>query len=213
MKIYIIRHGETDWNVTRKLQGATDIPLNQKGILLAEVTAKAISDIPFDVIFTSPLSRAKKTAEIIRGNRPIPIVEEPRLKEISFGIYEGLSCSKEHYEIPDPEFMSFFLHPESYIPPENAESIEALCERTTDFLMELAGKAEYRDKTILLSTHGAATKGLLSSLTIDNIRDFWNGGVHKNCGISLLEEQDGKLSLVWENKIFYKETDTRGYLQ
>lgn len=89
MDIYLIRHGETDWNKEKKLQGVTDIPLNAYGIELAEKTAEGLKDVPFDRIYTSPLIRAKKTAEIIRGNRPIDLVVKEELKEISFGDYEG----------------------------------------------------------------------------------------------------------------------------
>lgn len=70
MDIYLIRHGETDWNRMKKLQGTTDIPLNAYGIELAEKTAEGLKDVPFDRIYTSPLIRARKTAEIIRGDRP-----------------------------------------------------------------------------------------------------------------------------------------------
>ena len=65
MKIYLVRHGETDWNKERKIQGQVDIPLNAFGIHLAEETAKGLRDIPFDICFSSPLGRAKDTARII----------------------------------------------------------------------------------------------------------------------------------------------------
>ena len=75
MKIYLIRHGETDWNLEQRLQGATDIPLNENGLELARETAKGLQDVPFDVVYTSPLTRARQTAEIIRGHRNIPLIE------------------------------------------------------------------------------------------------------------------------------------------
>ena len=136
MKIYLIRHGETDWNLEQRLQGATDIPLNENGLELARETAQGLKEVPFDLIYTSPLKRAKQTAEILRGERDIPLIEEPRIREICFGIYEGYCCSREHYTIPDPAFMNFFVDPGNYIPPEGGESIEQLCRRTTDFLHE-----------------------------------------------------------------------------
>ena len=71
MDIYLIRHGETDYNKKKRLQGVTDIPLNAQGIALAEKTAAGLRDISFDRIYTSPLIRARRTAEIIRGNREI----------------------------------------------------------------------------------------------------------------------------------------------
>ena len=91
MKIYLMRHGETKWNKRSKLQGQVDIPLAPKGIEQAEMTSEGMKDIPFDHIFSSPLKRAYKTAQVVRRDRPIEIVRDDRLKEMSFGTSEGLS--------------------------------------------------------------------------------------------------------------------------
>lgn len=211
MKIYLIRHGETDWNLEQRLQGATDIPLNENGLELVRETAKGLEDVPFDVIYTSPLKRARQTAEIIRGERNIPLIEEPRIREICFGIYEGCYCSRTHYTIPNPAFMNFFVDPGNYIPPQGAESIEELCRRTTEFLHEVAYAPENAEKTILFSSHGAAVKGLLSSLTITDKKNFWNGGVHKNCGVTILDVKDGKITIERENVIYYDESRSHNY--
>ena len=85
MKIYLMRHGETKWNKRSKLQGQVDIPLAPKGIEQAEMTSEGMKDIPFDHIFSSPLKRAYKTAQVVRRDRPIEIVRDDRLKEMSFG--------------------------------------------------------------------------------------------------------------------------------
>ena len=94
MKLYLIRHGETEWNVKRRFQGRSDIPLNEEGRRLARITAQALVGVPFSRIYTSPLKRAYETAMIIKGERDIPVIEEPRIIEISFGEYEGISASK-----------------------------------------------------------------------------------------------------------------------
>lgn len=203
MKIYIIRHGETDWNVIKRLQGRSDIPLNEEGKRLARVTAEALAEVPFTRIYTSPLLRAKETAMIIKGNREIPVIEEERIQEISFGIYEGFICAEEHYTIPDPSFIHFFQQPEHYVAPEGAEEIEALCKRTTDFLQELVHTTAYQDDTILLSTHGAALRGLLSSINMNGVAEFWKGGVHKNCAVTILEVTDGRIKLLEEGRVYY----------
>lgn len=213
MKIYIIRHGETDWNTKHLLQGATDIPLNQNGIELARLTAEALKEVPFDVIYTSPLKRAVETAELLRMDRKIPIIPEERLREISFGPYEGLCCSREGYSIPDPDFLYFFTDPARYTPPEGGESIEHLCGRTTEFLKELMENPSLQDKTILLSGHGACVKGILSSLTITDKKDFWRGGVHKNCGVSIIEVKDGQARLLQENVIYYDEKRSTNFFE
>ena len=79
MKIYFIRHGETDWNTEIKLQGRTDISLNENGRKVAKWTRDAMRDIMFDVAFTSPLKRARETAEIILEGKDIPILDEERI--------------------------------------------------------------------------------------------------------------------------------------
>ena len=90
MEIFMVRHGETEWNRQRRLQGRTDIPLNDAGLAEARRAAKALRDVNFDRIFTSPLQRARKTAEILRGSREIPVTAEPLLIEVSFGVGEGI---------------------------------------------------------------------------------------------------------------------------
>ena len=90
MLLYIVRHGETDWNKAGKVQGRTDIPLNERGRYLAEATAEGMKDVRIDFCYTSPLIRAKETAQIILGEREIPLVEEKRIEEICFGKCEGM---------------------------------------------------------------------------------------------------------------------------
>ena len=94
MKIYLMRHGETKWNKRSKLQGQVDILLAPKGIEQAEMTSEGMKDIPFDHIFSSPLKRAYKTAQVVRRDRPIEIVRDDRLKEMSFGTSEGKIIGK-----------------------------------------------------------------------------------------------------------------------
>ena len=86
MELYIIRHGETDWNKEKRLQGRSDTELNEYGIELAEITADALKDVTFDRIYSSPLKRAYRTAEIIRLDRDIEIQTDDRLLEICFGV-------------------------------------------------------------------------------------------------------------------------------
>lgn len=203
MKLYFIRHGETDWNIVKRLQGATDIPLNENGEALAKLTAEGLKEIPFDVIFTSPLKRAYRTAEILKGDREIPLIKEERIREICFGDYEGLVSKSEGYSIPDPDFKFFFTKTNCYKTPPNGESIESLLKRTGEFLEELKHREDLKEKTILISSHGAAVRALLSNIEKCDLAQFWGGGVHKNCGVSCVELVDGTYKILWENRIFY----------
>lgn len=187
MRLYIIRHGETTWNRSMRLQGQTDIELNENGRSLARVTARALRKIPFDLCFTSPLVRAKETAQLILEGRTIPIYEDARIQEIGFGTYEGRRVRDEAFQITDPIFENFFQHPERFQAPKGGESLEKLCARTGNFLDELARRSELQDKTILVSTHGAASRALLAHIMHSPISAFWDCGVPKNCAVTMVD--------------------------
>ena len=203
MKLYLIRHGETDWNKIKKLQGATDIPLNENGEAVAKATCEGMKDIPLDMIFTSPLKRAYRTAELVRGDRKIPLMIDDRIREICFGDYEGLISKSESYNIPDPDFKFFFLKADKYQTPPNGESILSLLKRTGEFLEELKHREDLQDKNILISTHGAAVPAILNHIEKCEIAHFWGKGVHKNCGVSCVELIDGEYQVLWENRVYY----------
>ena len=118
--LYIVRHGETDWNKRHKVQGRTDIPLNDYGRRLARETAEGMKNIRIDLAFTSPLLRAKETAQIILEGRDVPLYDEERLQEISFGRYEGLYCGGENSDPESEAFNRFFNDTGNYVPPEDA---------------------------------------------------------------------------------------------
>lgn len=203
MKIYVMRHGETAWNAEGKIQGRADIPLNEKGRELARKTSEALKDIPFTRVYTSPLIRAKETAMIVKGDRQIPVIEDERIQEISFGICEGCHCSPELFDAPDPNFRDFFLRPESYIPPKGGESIEEMTERTSAFFNELIHDKTLEKETILVSSHGAALRGILATVYQHDKADFWAGGVYKNCAVTIVEVENGIPKMLEEAKVYY----------
>lgn len=204
MKIYFVRHGETDWNKERKIQGQVDIPLNEFGRHLARETAKGLRDVPFDVCFTSPLGRARETAEIILQGRDVPILEDKRILEMNFGVLEGKCCSKEGWDVPD-SFQMFFDDPVHYQAPEGGEDFQAVRKRTGDFLNWLFAQEQYRDSTVLVTTHGAAMAGLLNNLKKKPLAEYWGVGVHKNCGVTEVDVTDGRIDIISENKVYYTD--------
>lgn len=205
MLLYVMRHGETDWNRFGKLQGRADIPLNEKGIALAEESAKGMRDIYFDRVISSPLLRARKTAEIISEGREIPFTVDERIQEISFGSYEGKRYMPKQGIIDAPEMENFFEHPELYKHSPDGESLAELIARTGEFLQELVHTKEYEEETILVVCHGAALRAVLANVKGVSLENFWGRGVHKNCGVSILEAHEGKITILEEGKIFYKE--------
>ena len=203
MKLYFMRHGETVWNTQAKLQGKSDIPLNEKGVALARVTGEALADVPFAAIYSSPLKRALQTAQLVAGDREVPIVTDRRLEEIGFGIWEGLSCHKDHYEIPSDSFQDFFLDPFGYQPPAQGETVRHVCGRTADFLEELIRKMGKEESNVLISCHGCTLRALMNYFYQDYTAGFWRGHVPPNCSVSIVEVKEKGFSILAEDKIFY----------
>lgn len=206
MRLYFVRHGETDWNKARRVQGHSDILLNEYGKYLARETAVGLADVRFDLAYTSPLMRARETAELILDGKQVPIVVHEKIKELGFGAYEGICISGEHKAPETEEFNKFFTDTAHYVPAQGAESIEELLGRTREFLEELYQDQELHDKTILVSSHGAAMTGLLNNIKgKTEVADFWKQGVPPNCAVTIVDVEDEKATIVAENVVYYKE--------
>lgn len=203
MLIYLMRHGETDWNKARRLQGQSDIPLNEYGIELAVKTAEALADVPFDMAFCSPLGRTEKTAKIILGNRKTPLYTDVRLKEINFGTNEGI-CFDAAKKNPQDPLHDFFCRPESYLPPEGAESFAQVAERGSSFLQEKILPLEGKCETLLIVAHGAFNRSLLNSIMGTPLKDFWRISL-PNCAVSILSLEERRFKVVEESKVYYGE--------
>ncbi len=212
MRLYLIRHGETEWNSERRAQGQSDIPLNKKGIELAEVTAEALKDVPFDYCVTSPLKRARKTAEIMVGDRDIPIIEEPRIKEICFGEAEGKRIGSEFHEVDPAMLKLIHMDPWNYPGFPNGESIEDVVKRATEVREELTADPENKDKTILVSMHGCVLRAFLNGL-YDDPSDFWQHKVPDNCSVTIVDINDGKADFIEKDKIYYDSSLAVSYFE
>lgn len=210
MRLYMIRHGETDWNRARRVQGHADIPLNDYGRHLAEETAEGLKDVVFDIAYTSPLARARETAEIILKGRETPLIEADAVKELGFGAYEGICISGENKVPESEEFNKFFTDTVNYVPAGDGESVQELLNRTGAFLEELYHKQELQEKQVLISTHGAAMTALLNCIKGKcEVGEFWNQGVPANCAVTIVEVRNGIPEITAENLIFYKEAVRR----
>ena len=154
MKLLLTRHGQTDWNVVGKIQGMTDTELNETGIKQAQTTREKLLNKKIDIILTSPLKRAKQTAEIIGKDRNIPIIEKQELVERYFGKFEGKTAKEFNFD----EIWNYKLNRQY----KDAESIGALFERIKGFLDKI--KEEYKDKTVLVVTHGGVLVPIRATL-------------------------------------------------
>ncbi len=139
--IYIVRHGETDWNLFRRANGVTDTFLNQTGIAQSKLQAENLRNVSFDVCFCSPKTRARQTCEIIYQG---PIVFDDRLAEINFGEFEGADeTDAETMKLAEQAVMSG---------DKGTESFQAFMKRNCDFCDMIVEK--YKGKNVLIVTHG-----------------------------------------------------------
>lgn len=174
-KICIVRHGQTDWNKERRLQGTTDIELNETGENQARQARDFLKDGEWDVIITSPLKRAKRTAEIINEGLRLPLVEMKEFSERFFGVSEGMLIEE-----------SWKKYPNGGSPGQ--ESMDAVIDRVLKGMEEV--KRNYPDKNVLLVAHGALIGILLAHLSPE---EFVYGETHLvNACINTIHYQENK---------------------
>ena len=202
MQIFIVRHGETPWNKEGKLQGATDIQLNDSGREVAIKTGLALKDVQIDKIYSSPLKRAYETACLIRGDRDIEIICDDRLREVCFGRLEGQNISVMKSD-PDSHFQHFFDEPHLYVPDEEGEKLEDLCKRTESFMKEVILPQAENLSRVMIVGHGAMNKSIMCFIKQHGIDMFWSGGLQKNCNVIMVDYTDGKFKVLEEEKVYY----------
>ena len=167
---YIFRHGETDHNVDKRMQGWLDIPLNQNGIEQATQLAKNLLNVQFDCIYSSPLSRALDTAKIVSKKNHTKIITEDGLKEWNLGVFCGkiVRLTDKPADTPvdtstDIVYVPFALISNDDYVPENGESYNMFSKRVHDTIINIAQNTDA--KTIGISTHGGVIKTIIKQFT------------------------------------------------
>ncbi len=163
MKIYVARHGETEWNRLNKICGITDIGLTDEGRKQAEDLAKKLKDTNISMIIASPLKRAVETAGYISKALGVPISTDERLTEQNYGIYEG--TDRKGKEFLDNKHNFAYRYPEG-------ESMMQVAYRTYGLIDEV--RAKYRDKDVLLVCHGGAARVMNTYFRDMTNEEFFN---------------------------------------
>lgn len=161
MKIHLVRHGETDWNVHRKIQGSTDTELNENGVAQAKALANALADAELSLarVYSSRQKRALMTAQIAAQRLGLPVVPLDGLEEICFGLWEGLTWQEVPMRFPAEH--ATWLSSRRYTHPPQGESYQDVLER---FLAALRLIASQNTRDVLVVTHSANIMVLLSAL-------------------------------------------------
>jgi len=181
--IYMIRHGQTEMNNRRALQGRSDYPLDDTGVAQALAAAEKLKDIRFDRVFTSPLKRAVQTAKLAAPSVE-PVIED-RLIEMDYGPYEGTDLTR----LP-PEILTFFSDFVHNPAPEGMEQLSAVVERVGSFLEEIRDL----EGNTLLSVHAISMKGMLEYLTPGSNGVYWSKNIG-NCAVYIVQNQGGKFGV------------------
>ncbi len=167
--LVLIRHGQSLWNAENKFTGWTDIGLSEKGIKEAEEAGKKLENVPFDVVHTSALIRAQKTAEIIIKNnkksKKIPVYKDKRLNERHYGSLQGLN-KKETAEKYGAEQVHIWRRSFD-VPPPDGESLKMNAERTIPYFKENIIQDLKKGKNVLVSAHGNSLRSIV--MYIENI--------------------------------------------
>ncbi len=197
MKIYLTRHGQTEWNLQGKLQGSSDSKLTCKGIEEAHLLGERLKDIKFDSIYSSPLERAYDTAKYIKRDRDIDIITCDCFKEMNFGTWEGIPrvdiermYREKHY--------NFWNMPHLFIPLDG-EFFDEFVERIRKCFLEIVNNE--KGENILIVVHTAVIKAIYSIVKNYTVSQFWDPPFIKNTCLSIIEINKEEMKFILEADI------------
>ena len=157
MRVLLARHGQTDWNAAAKIQGASDVPLNARGREQARSLAERVRRERVGAIYSSPLSRARETAEIIGKTLGVNVITAPELTELSFGDWEG--CTWEEIGERWPKQFALYAEDRERYAPPNGESYAGMLSRAWPFV---EGLRRAPGRGALCVCHSAVMRGIIA---------------------------------------------------
>ena len=178
-KLYIVRHGETQWNAEGRVQGHTDIELSDQGRRQAQTLARRLANVPFDAAYSSDLSRCTETARIILGESPVPLHTTPQLREYNKGVFEGLTVHEYRRRFPDLYRAS--LVNDLDFAPTGGETMRQTSARMAAFVEQVNGR--HLDDTVLVVGHGGSLRSLLVGLLSLPLEANWRF-IMGNCALT-----------------------------
>ena len=176
MKIYVIRHGQTDWNLEGRMLTLEDIPLNENGITQAKKAKEIVDNLDYDLVISSPLKRTYQTAQIINQTNNKNIIVDDRIIERDAGPLSGLYTSEDI-------FKDYWKIDKNNLKYEGPESIEHLVNRVYDFINYV--KKEYSNKNILIVTHNGVCRMIRAYFEGTKINEDIRGLGQDNCEIRM----------------------------
>lgn len=193
LKIHFVRHGQTEWNVIKKLQGHLNSPLTEEGVRQTELLYEKLRHIDFKKIYTSPQGRAFHTARILKGEKNIEIFELEDIMEMGFGDVEGLEKEKFKEKHPEP-FMNLWTDAVKYNPIDfSGESFIEVEKRAIEGLKKLVKGNDEGD--IMVVSHGMILKVIFGYVLGHGLDKFWIDPVPQNTSVTTVSFKNGKFKM------------------
>ncbi|MBW1973132.1 MAG: hypothetical protein DRG20_04490 [Deltaproteobacteria bacterium] len=180
-RIYIVRHGNTLWNKDKIFRGHKDIPLDETGKEEAKKVADVMSEIKIDKIFSSPLLRAKETADIIAKPHNLDVEKENAFIDISFGEWQGISLNKVKEKWP--KLYDKWLNEPDKVKFPKGDRLEDVLKRSVGKIKDLVNI--YSDKNLLIVSHRVVNKVMILGCLGIDLSHFWQIG-QDTCAINLI---------------------------
>lgn len=200
LTLYITRHGETVWNTQKRMQGWSDSDLTENGISNAVSLGDRMKEIKLDVIYTSPSKRTITTANLIKGEREIPIILDENLREINMGIWEGQTLSDIEQKYPI-EYDAFWNTPHLY-KPLNGESFAMLHKRVLNAINSIQDK--HSAGNILIVTHSVVIKTLLAFFKNYPLEKLWEPPFIHDTSLTVIHLNGNKSNIVLEGDLSHR---------
>lgn len=185
-RVILVRHGETDWNREEVFRGRIDVKLNATGLRQAEETGKALTGMSIATVYTSPLSRAKITAEKIAQSQKVSVVEEEGFTDVHFGEWQGLPLREVRERFPD--LYDTWKNEPQKVKFSGGESLKEMAERSRGALLRLTEK--HPEGTVCIVSHRVICKVMILNMLELPLSRFWNIR-QDTCAINIFVYQDG----------------------
>ncbi len=188
MRIYLVRHGLTHWNHEFRYQGHTDIELSPQGIEQAFALKKRLKGEDIKAIFSSDLRRARQTAEIINQEHNLEIQIDPALKEVNFGVWEGLTYQDLQQKYP--EQLKIWKDTPHLLDIETGETFDSLMHRAINFVNNIYNA--YRKDNIIVVSHGGTIAAMICGLMNEPLKFMWTYK-QKNAALNIIKRNNTKV--------------------
>ncbi|MDA7026187.1 histidine phosphatase family protein [Bacillus sp. CLL-7-23] len=199
LTLYIARHGQTEWNIEKRMQGWENSNLTNLGLANAQALGKKLKDVDFQVVYVSTSERAVHSAQAILQDRVLPFIKDDRFREIGLGSWEGKTYAEVQQTDADM-LKAYFDQPDQYI-PNGGESFPAFESRVRQALKQILDN--HREGNVLLVSHSVFILMLLNILKKRPIQELWNSAyvsdtalavvnIAENGNIAILKEGDGE---------------------